>query len=391
MNILFVLGSYPSFGGTEKVTTILANSFACQGYCVHIASFEQKDMELIDELSPKVKFHKLSHCVMSIKNIYIVRKLLIDNSIDILINQWCLPYHVSFMLNIARKGLRCKLISVLHGVPNRSKKVICAEDCYKKAKGILAKILAKQKIHIYNTIIRKSIKLTYGNSDAYVVLSKEFINTFKEYTGLNNVEKLYAIGNPITISVDYSTNHMEMKKKQILYVGRMDMENKRVNRIIETWETIYKTYRDWELVLVGDGPHKKQLEEYVRIRSIERVTFTGFLKEEPTHFYKDASIFMLTSDLEGFGLVIIEAMSYGVVPIVYGSYASVYDIIKDKTDGFITPMPFSIEITTAKLVELIENESLRCEMAQHAIIKSQKYSVESVIKEWEKLFSFLTR
>ena len=141
------------------------------------------------------------------------------------------------------------------------------------------------------------------------------------------------------------------------------MENKRVNRIIEVWENIHSQYPQWELILVGDGPHKPLLEKYVEDKSISNVTFVGFIKEEPIQFYKNASIFMLTSDLEGFGLVLIEAMSYGVVPIVYGSYESVYDIIDDNVNGFITPVPYSNTFTTEKLRLLMDNNFL-CHLSE---------------------------
>ena len=59
----------------------------------------------------------------------------------------------------------------------------------------------------------------------------------------------------------------------MLYVGRMDYENKRVNRIVEAWKVLYEKYVDWELVLVGEGPYKSTLEEYIRRYDIQRVCF----------------------------------------------------------------------------------------------------------------------
>ena len=67
----------------------------------------------------------------------------------------------------------------------------------------------------------------------------------------------------------------------------------------------------------------------------------GFQVSPPIQHYKEASIFLLTSDLEGFGLVVIESMSYGVVPVVYGSYEAIYDIIDNGKSGLITPIPYN--------------------------------------------------
>lgn len=387
MNILFVNGTYPCYGGTEKVTTILANQFISEGYHVHIASFKQVNKELLAELDEKVTLHKLNQPVFSRKNISTIRKILLDSDIDVIINQWCLPYLTTMMLNKARKGTSCKLISVLHGVPDKSKKVIIITDRLEHAKRKHQRILYKIGLNILNKIIRKSICLTYANSDRYVVLSHGFINTFKNYTNLTNLSKLLSIGNPLTIKTDFLTDYIQTKRKQLLYVGRMDYENKRVNRIIEVWENLYSDFTDWHLVLVGDGPHRSQLEEYVSTRKIPRVTFTGFIKEEPVEYYKQSSIFILTSDLEGFGLVITEAMSYGVVPVVYGSYVSVYDIIDNGVNGYITKPPYSGYEMEQKLRILLKDKQLRIKMAYLAIEKSQKYSIEAVIDKWKTLLN----
>lgn len=67
----------------------------------------------------------------------------------------------------------------------------------------------------------------------------------------------------------------------------------------------------------------------------------------------------MTSDLEGFGLVVIESMSYGVVPVVYGSYEAIYDIIDNGKSGLITPIPYNSQKTIDCISLLIENEELR--------------------------------
>ena len=95
---------------------------------------------------------------------------------------------------------------------------------------------------------------------------------------------------------------------------------------------------------------------------------------------------MLTSDLEGFGLVILESMSFGVVPIVYGSYEAVYDIIEDGKSGFITPKPYSQKETVQRLEELIQNEDKRMSMAANAMEQAKLFSLDSVVKQWYDLF-----
>lgn len=389
MNILFLIGKYPNYGGTEKITTFLANHFSTEGYKIHIASFEQPFPELEKELDKKITLHQLNYPINKHTNVYMLKNIIKEYHINIIINQWCLPFYTTLLCNRARKGTQCKLISVLHGVPDKSKIIIKIEDAIIETNNFVLKFFLKIKLKLAQVIIKNSIRYVYKNSDRYVVLSQGFIKTFQQYTQLADTPKLLYIGNPVTIPVDYKEDYISSKRKQILYVGRMDMENKRVNRIIEAWEDIFKTYPDWELILVGNGPHKKILEEYVALHNIQRVTFTGFIKDDPIEYYKKANILMLTSDLEGFGLVIVEGMSYSTIPIVYGSYVSVYDIISHNKTGFITSVPYSKRETVKYIEFVIENPEIAQTIAHNAQEKSKDFSAFTIITEWKKLFNTL--
>ena len=169
----------------------------------------------------------------------------------------------------------------------------------------------------------------------------------------------------------------------------MDYANKRVHRVVEAWEQVFNKYPDWKLVVVGDGPEKKSLQDYVHLKDIKRVQFEGFKKEAPTEFYRKASILLLTSDLEGFGLVVIEGMIYGVVPIVYGSYSAIYDIIENEKSGYITRPPYQKVNTVQHLEELINDNKLRNTMSWEAQKRAQIFSVESIVDKWQDMFKEL--
>lgn len=386
MNILFLYRTYPSYGGVEVVTTVLANKFTADGHHVIIASFEQPNKELATQLAPSVKIVTLDYPVISHKNIKKLHQVLKDNEVDILVNQWGLPFYTTYLCSKAVKGTFCKLVSVLHGSPYTSKIIIKAQDKVEQAKNATTRFLWKQILTLKEQVIKGSIRYNCRKNQKYILLSKGFIKPLIKYAHVKNEKNIVVIGNPITIPLMRDSQDVPLKKKQLLYVGRMDYENKRVNRIVEAWEAIFSEYPDWELVLVGDGPHKSVLIEYVASHHIERVRFEGFQVDPPIKYYKEASIFLLTSDLEGFGLVITESMSYGVVPIVYGSYEAVYDIIEDGKSGFITSIPYSRENTVRCIRKLIENPELRNEMAKNALSRSEKFTVQTITQAWYDLF-----
>ncbi len=386
MNILFLYRVYPNYGGVEVVTTVLANRFTKDGHHVTIVSFEQPHMELAGQLDESVKIEKLDYPVISKKNIERLHLLVEKDNVDLIINQWGLPFNTTMLCNKAIKGTKCKLISVLHGSPNTSKVIIMAQDKVKNAVNPISRLFYKAVQYAKEEVIKASIRYNCGHNERYILLSNGFIRPLVDYARIKKTGNIIAIGNPVTIPVDLTGFNIEQKKKQLLYVGRMDYENKRVNRIVEAWQDVYEDYPDWELVLVGDGPHKSKLMGYVSDNKIERVRFEGFQVEPPIKYYKDASIFMLTSDLEGFGLVIIESMSYGVVPVVYGSYEAVYDIIRDGYSGFITPFPYDKEYTINKIKFLMDNDGRRKEMAGEAMLDAGKFTIDAISQQWYDVF-----
>lgn len=387
MNILFFYRVYPNYGGVEVVTSVLAKRFVADGHHVTIASLEQPHPELKDQNIDGVELICLHHPVLAKDNIQRLHQVVVDKKIDIIVNQWGLPYKTTMLCNKAIKGTSCKLVSVLHGAPNISKVIIKAQDKVKNASNPIAKFGFSAILKAKKEVIKWSIRYACRHNEKYIMLSNAFIDPLIKYARIKDASNITAIGNPVTIPVDLNGFSLDNKLKQLLYVGRMDYENKRVNRIVEAWQDIVEKHKDWELVLVGDGPHKQQLMNYVNQHKINRVRFEGFQVEAPIRYYKDASIFMLTSDLEGFGLVIIESMSLGCVPIVYGSYEAAYDIIDQGVCGFVTPKPYSEAKTTEKMELLMNDDKLRQDMAKKAMEKAKSFSIDSISQKWYELFN----
>ena len=101
---------------------------------------------------------------------------------------------------------------------------------------------------------------------------------------------------------------------------------------------------------------------------------------------------MLTSEYEGFGLVLVEGMSLGVIPVVYGSYSAVYDIIENGRNGLIIEAGsdgFHAELMANALVKIMSNNNLRHKLAKNAVSKSKNYSIADVFKQWTFILNSL--
>jgi glycosyltransferase involved in cell wall biosynthesis len=140
---------------------------------------------------------------------------------------------------------------------------------------------------------------------------------------------------------------------------------------------------DWRLVLLGDGPMRKRCEELAKELQLERYTFLGF--QNPIEYYKSSSLMLMTSNFEGWGLVLTEAMLYGCIPIAFDSFGSIKEIIIDGVNGKLIK-PFNINEMSNVIIKLIKSNKLLC-LSNEANLSIKRFSPEQIGKEWIRLFN----
>lgn len=391
MNILFLLKSL-DIGGLEIVTATLANKFIEEKHNVTIFSFFQAKTSIENRLCNKIAVYSQKEYRCSDENIKALRKVLIDNKIDIIINQWGLPYVPILVAHKAANGLNIKIISIHHNDPSANGKLYDCNISISNANNEIKKIIFICKKSIIRFITSRSMRYVYNHSDVYQVLSPSFVERFKNFTGIKNPKKLMVQTNPVTIETGDFVLKPANKEKEIIYVGRIDYNQKRVHRVIDTWALLEKKYPDWRLTIVGDGVERENIEKQAKALGLKNVSFEGF--KSPIEYYKRARILMLTSEYEGFPLVLAECMSFGVVPAVYGSYSAVYDIVNDGVNGIVFPYQkegFSAENAATQLQKIMHNDAVYNDMAEKAIETSKRYSVDEIYKSWEETFEKLSK
>jgi glycosyltransferase involved in cell wall biosynthesis len=102
----------------------------------------------------------------------------------------------------------------------------------------------------------------------------------------------------------------------------------------------------------------------------------------------EASMFLLTSEHEGFGLVLLEAMSVGLPVISYACPTGPRDLITDGENGFLI-QPNDEDGFVEKVCRLIEDGELRMKMSENALRTSENYQMEKIINMWMDLFHSL--
>lgn len=170
---------------------------------------------------------------------------------------------------------------------------------------------------------------------------------------------------------------------KILYVGRVENAIKNVFDVFKVWQLVSKNNELWSLQIVGDGSDLEKCKTFVNDNLIPRVEFYGN-RNDIDKFYMEAQFLLLTSIHEGWSMVVMEAMSYGCIPLVYDSYEAVRDIIDDDTNGFIIP-PYRYDLMAEKIQQLIDNKSeIHC-ISEAAKEKVKIFSPDIISQQWEKL------
>lgn len=377
-------------GGQEVVTLKLAESFAAHGHNVCIASFKRPSPIMTGRADKRIAFFTLGEFCYSKTNVKKLRSILVDNNVDIVINQWGLPYIPAKVLDEAKIGTRVKTIAVYHNSPDTNARIKGVEIALNERQSFLKRILLICKKIGYTLVTSKSMRYVYNHSDLYMVLSPSFVEKFKSFTGIKNPSRLVVQTNPVTVDASGYVYSRKNKIKEIIYVGRIDYNQKRVYRVIDTWTLLEDRFPDWRLTIVGDGPERMNIEKKVQETGLRRVSFEGF--QRPEKYYERASLLVLTSEYEGFPLVLAECMSYGVVPVVYGSYSAVYDIVESGENGVVVG-PVNGEFISYKmanaLADLMEDDLRLHEMSIKSIKTSKNYSIDSIYESWDKIFKQL--
>ena len=389
LNILFLMKVF-EVGGQEVVTATLADTFIKKGHQVVIASFKQPNDMMVKRTNPSVRFYTIGDFKYSKENVDVVRSILQENHINVVINQWGLPYVPCKVLNESKEGMAIKTIAIYHNSPDTNARIKDVEIALSETHNPLKKAMLYAKMFAFKQITSRSMKYVYQHTDLYMVLSPSFVKKFKEFTGITHPDHLQVLTNPVTIdssSYDYS---LSKKQKEIIYMGRIDFNQKRVYRVVDTWAKLESVFPDWKLTIVGDGTARKDIEKQVKEYGLQRVSFEGF--QQPKPYYERASILMLTSEYEGFPLVLAECMSFGVIPAVYNSYSAVCDIIDGGKDGIVLPyhkQGYDANEAAGMIANIMKDDGKREQMALAAIKKSKEYFVEKIYSEWERVFHSL--
>lgn len=390
MNILFFTAFKPSRnkGGTERASITLASCFKKFYNWNSYGAYIEEDGEPKEECFIEVFQVSGKHCIKELEN------LINKKQIDCFIDQTDL--HIAANINRAAIPEKTKVILAYHFEPGWdvhffTKKTLRENlkdsDIGKKVKSLIKLMFFDVYFGPrYLKRLDEDYYKSFKNVDKTVLLSKGFIKAYAEYAKVDEKDyhKFEVIPNSLTYDDEYDPKRVTLKEKRVLIVSRLEENQKRISRALEIWRRIkrHDESKQWKLDIVGNGPDAERYKQIVKQKEIPDIEFYG--RKDPRSFYERSSIFMMTSESEGWPLTISESLQFGVVPIVYDTVASLSELIIDGKNGVLIENE-NIDEYCKKIISLMKDEELRIEMANNAIESSKRFEKLAIVEKWKEL------
>lgn len=312
-----------SDGGAEKVMVSLANNFVSKFYSVDLLLVSQQG----------VYFNMLSDEV---------RLINIDKSRAI--------YAVPRVLKYLRNERPDVLLSAL--THTNVIALICKVLCLRKIRVVVSErsiisnstLLSGNRLYLINKYI---LKLLYPLADSIIAISKGCAKDLVKTLEISN-KKIVVINNPlikdsnININdsnedkINLSLQHNNKHKHLIIAVGRLK-KVKNFPLLIKAFDIVRKTVPS-SLIILGEGPERNNLEKLIKELHLEKSIFLPGFVNNPLDYMKKSEVFVSSSSWEGFGNVIVEAMSVGLKIVSVDCPGGPREILEDGKWGKLVPL-----------------------------------------------------
>ncbi len=351
-NICFLIGNLNNSGGTERVTSIIANELSKQGYAISILSLTDGSTPFF-ELESTIQTYSLYPQKISFKRhflpvIWKIRQFVKQQKIDTL---------------VVVDSIACTFtVPALFGLNVQH---ICWEHFnFNSNNGVKFRDIGRQWAAKY--------------CDYIVTLTQRDKKLWQQ--GLNNINaNVVTIGNPSPYeNIQHSPS---ISDRVILAVGRLTKQ-KGFDILLEAWAQVCSVNTDWTLRIVGDGENAVALKNQAKALGVEmHVDFIAATKYIE-HYYQTSSFYCLSSRFEGFGMVILEAQSFGLPVISFDCDCGPRDLINDNINGWLIENGDTEGLAKQLLDSISLDEDSYIKMSKQSQMSSKRFSVSNITQRW---------
>jgi len=356
LKVLILGGNFNNTGGTERVGSMLANGLSEAGYEIVLASILYGDnpfFPINDSIKVISLFKTPGRTLYRTPNIiYNIRKLLKEENVDTLIVVETMS--VLFTLP-AMLGLPVKHICWEHFNFNN--------DLGKKGRQVARQLAARY-------------------CDSVVTLTERDKGYWLQ--GAQHKSQIKAIANPCPFPVQEYIK--EENTKIVLAVGRLT-HIKGFDMLLDAWIQVNKSMPDWTLKIVGEGEDRAKLTDFIKKSKLtDSVELVGNT-DDVGQYYKKAQIFCLSSRFEGFPMVLLETLAFGLPVVSFDCDTGPAEVLEDT--GSILVAPNDVNSLASSLIDLIEDGKRRQTISLKSKQKAEIYQPENIISQWVNLIESL--
>lgn len=366
---IVILALHLGTGGAEKVICNLANLLSEHNNVKIISTYKLNDTPsfyidkkieieyLIENLKPNKQ--ELKSSIKSFNIILALKEF--AKSLKIL-------YLRKYLMIKAIKSLDCDIVI--------STRILHNNWVGKYANKNIIKIAQEHNHHNNNQKYIKELINSLKSFDYFMPVSRELADFYE--SKVKNTKVIYIPNFIEKIPTEKST----LKNKQLISVGRLD-KIKGFDDLIDIFNLFQQDHPDWILHIVGEGSERQNLQSKINELHLGKKIFLcgNRLSAELEKEYQNSSIYLMTSFSESFGLVLVEAASYGLPLIAFDSAQGAKEIIENNKNGFLIPNRDK-KIFVQKINEIIENTEKEKSLSEDSLIIADKFSKEKISKEW---------
>lgn len=373
MKLIYFAPVLHPVGGLERTLTDKANYLVAKGHEVMFLTYSQKNKKVYYDLDSRVLQVDVDCPIHTMYKLpffarfgyYLKMKRQFKARVTHVFDEFCpdvvvitIPNTEDYLFDIIEVAHNAKIVIESH----------LASAFHMAAKPITERLLCK----LFPPI--KAIR----KADLLIALTEHDA----AYWRRQRVPKVKVVPNPSTYYTDV-LDHEEKVAGQVICVGRL-FEQKRFDRLIDAFSLIAAKHPVWSVDIYGDGPLRDALQTRINQKGLsERIRLLP-----PTHDiikeYQRSEFFVLSSDYEGFGLVIIEAMACGIPVVATDCPYGPSEIIDDGKTGLLAKM--EAQDLADKMEWMITHDAERRQMGLAAHQAVARYKMDVVMPEWENAY-----
>jgi len=240
---------------------------------------------------------------------------------------------------------------------------------------------------IRGKINRLLIRNLYPNCDRIIAISTGVKKDLEKNFNISE-KKIEIIYNPIDIEDVAKLSKEKIKNewldnklnKTIITVGRLD-RNKNQALLIRAFKQVNELLPETRLLIIGEGQERNNLTTLITDMKINSKTQMLGLQNNPFTFLYRADLFVLSSDSEGFGNVILEAMACGCPVVSTNCQSGPNEIITDGKNGLLVPVNDTSALSDA-ILDVLQSAQLREKLVINANDRVSDFNLKKILNQY---------